>query len=506
MKKLIYLLFSLSLGIVAQEKPVRSVNNVPSLITLDSFSAGPDFLVEGLNTSNDGSGGLFRYYPTSQVSTNTTNVFKPLGFDGRWIRLTLDVGNTNTSSGTSGTNYYFDANQFTVGTGGTNISIKSAPLVTNFPISALNSGTGAGATTFWRGDGTWAVPAGTGSTGNWVFDGSGNVTTTGTGATVFGGAGKVRLSASSTQNIQLSPGSSAGLQIDNDSGVGGLLQIHGNGIGAGATNGFRITPDDGTITFGPGISMIGLGNAGNGGKTWIGYGGSGNVTLGLGPDFISGTARMTVDGTKAFVTLNTTSTTAINGSLVVGSSGSSATSVGLGEGNINVGAGLAVASSIQLGGTPTSTAGGATTSWRKRKVVTGIVDAVATSVLTVTIPNAAHSAVIRVRLGGSLGAGGAIGANEASASASYDFVVTRTTGVNAVAGVATATGAASAIVAGASTITMTAAPSAISGAVGVSNTFTVDVTISRGSGSSDNHTCQVDAEVVNANTTGVTIN
>jgi hypothetical protein len=77
--------------------------------------------------------------------------------------------------------------------------------------------------------------------------------------------------------------------------------------------------------------------------------------------------------------------------------------------------------------------------------------------------------------------------------------------VNAVAVASTAYGSATSSVAGAATCTITAAVSAISGAVGASNTFTVDVTISRGSGSSTNHTCLALVELLNANATGITV-
>lgn len=139
------------------------------------------------------------------------------------------------------------------------------------------------------------------------------------------------------------------------------------------------------------------------------------------------------------------------------------------------------------------------------KATSAFSDGVAKATITITIPNAAHSASVRVRVTGSLGAGGAIGANEASASNSYMITIARTAGVNAVAAISSAFGAAAAAVAGAATVTCTAAMSAVSGAVGATNTFTVNVTITRSGGASDNHTCVTLAEIVNANATGVTI-
>jgi hypothetical protein len=150
-------------------------------------------------------------------------------------------------------------------------------------------------------------------------------------------------------------------------------------------------------------------------------------------------------------------------------------------------------------------AGGTTSRVEMNKSVTAIANATGTAVLTITVPNAAHSCQLYIEVCGSLGAGGAIGANEASATNCYTITIARTAGVNAVAAISSAGGAAAAAVAGAATVTCTAALSAVSGAVGASNTFTVNVTITRSTGSSTNHTCLVYAKLMNANTTGVTI-
>lgn len=148
---------------------------------------------------------------------------------------------------------------------------------------------------------------------------------------------------------------------------------------------------------------------------------------------------------------------------------------------------------------------GATTSKRLQKAVASIADNTDTAVFTVTVPNAAHSATLRVTLAGSLGAGGAVGANEATHSISYDIAIARTAGVATVATVSTAYGSANSAVAGAATITVAGSVSAMTGAVSAQQTFTVLVKITKGDGASDNHTCLALAELVNANATGISI-
>lgn len=139
------------------------------------------------------------------------------------------------------------------------------------------------------------------------------------------------------------------------------------------------------------------------------------------------------------------------------------------------------------------------------KAVTAFTDAAAKTVFTVTVPNAAHHAVLEVEIQGALGAGGAIGAGEAMATNTYKIAIVRTAGVATVATASAATHAVAVAVAGAATVTATAAVSAMSGAVGATQTFTIDVTITKSGGSSDNHTCLAYAKLMNANATGITI-
>lgn len=399
----------------------------------------------------------------------------------------------------------------------------------------------------------FGIYSGAASSPGTVFcNGTTEATTGGAGAlTVAGGiyATKAIISGSATASTSTTTG---GGIFAGGVGVAGAINVGGDSkftsTTAATTTAGAVLIGTGTaatsVTIGGGKMVIGDTTAASatGGALTVGTGVSGG-TVGIGNG-------------QLYVSATTASTTT-TGALVVGN-GTASTTVTFGGGNGNMGGNLTLGGNITAiqgtfdnsssigftsrgklkasangklaiwdsaattygaittGSHSISTTGAATayvadgsatvTSATKLiKTVASIADNTATDVLTVTIPNAAHSGSVEIRLVGSLGAGGAIGANEASGVISYSFSIARTAGVATVTTASSAYGSATSSVAGAATITITAAASGMTGATSATQTFTIQVTIARGSGSSTNHTCLVLAEVMNANATGISI-
>jgi predicted RecA/RadA family phage recombinase len=157
-----------------------------------------------------------------------------------------------------------------------------------------------------------------------------------------------------------------------------------------------------------------------------------------------------------------------------------------------------------LGGT--GVPGAAVVQTEVTKKVTGLSNATATDVLTVTVPNAQHAALIDVDVLGILGAGGTIGAGESFILSKYQIVVGRTAGLATVAVVSSAIGGQKGAVSGGDAMTSAVVTvSTMTGATSATQTYTIKVAVTKASGASDNHVAVVSARIVNENATGITI-